>query len=135
MARPWRAGMVNSNASTVAHRAQSDLILQPPLAEVDMLCDRIILINKGQFVEERLSFLRSVPSLVGTLDVAEFVDVRTGQEVHHLQGQAAAVFNVGTLFQPERAALAGRVPPIVRAFVAAVRERSATRASANLEGS
>jgi NTE family protein len=33
----WRAGMVNSNASTVAHRAQSDLILQPPLAEVDML--------------------------------------------------------------------------------------------------
>jgi predicted acylesterase/phospholipase RssA len=29
--------MVNSNASTVAHRAQSDLILQPPLAEVDML--------------------------------------------------------------------------------------------------
>ena len=33
----WRAGMVNSNASTIAHRAQSDLILQPPLAEVDML--------------------------------------------------------------------------------------------------
>ena len=33
----WRSGMVNSNASTVAHRAQSDLILQPPLAEVDML--------------------------------------------------------------------------------------------------
>lgn len=33
----WRAGMVNSNASTVAHRAQSDLILQPPLAGVDML--------------------------------------------------------------------------------------------------
>ena len=29
--------MVNSDASTVAHRAQSDLILQPPLAEVDML--------------------------------------------------------------------------------------------------
>jgi NTE family protein len=33
----WRAGMVNSNASTIAHRAQSDLILQPPLSEVDML--------------------------------------------------------------------------------------------------
>jgi NTE family protein len=33
----WRAGMVNSTASTVAHRAQSDLILQPSLAEVDML--------------------------------------------------------------------------------------------------
>ncbi len=33
----WRAGMVNSAASSVAHRAQSDLILQPPLAEVDML--------------------------------------------------------------------------------------------------
>lgn len=33
----WRAGMVNSTASTVAHRAQSDLILQPSLEEVDML--------------------------------------------------------------------------------------------------
>jgi NTE family protein len=33
----WRAGMVNSAASTIAHRAQSDLILQPPLADVDML--------------------------------------------------------------------------------------------------
>jgi len=33
----WRAGMVNSAASTAAHRTQSDLILQPPLAEVDML--------------------------------------------------------------------------------------------------
>ncbi len=33
----WRAGMVNSAASTIAHRAQSDVILQPPLAEVDML--------------------------------------------------------------------------------------------------
>jgi NTE family protein len=33
----WRAGMVNSTASTIAHRAQSDLILQPSLAEVDML--------------------------------------------------------------------------------------------------
>ncbi|MGA7541085.1 MAG: patatin-like phospholipase family protein [Steroidobacteraceae bacterium] len=33
----WRAGMVNSTASTVTHRAQSDLILQPSLAGVDML--------------------------------------------------------------------------------------------------
>ena len=33
----WRAGMVNSAASSIAHRAQSDLILKPPLAEVDML--------------------------------------------------------------------------------------------------
>jgi NTE family protein len=33
----WRAGMVNSTASTIAHRAQSDLILQPSLAGVDML--------------------------------------------------------------------------------------------------
>jgi predicted acylesterase/phospholipase RssA len=29
--------MVNSAASTVAQRAQTDLILQPPLAQVDML--------------------------------------------------------------------------------------------------
>jgi CTP synthase (UTP-ammonia lyase) len=35
-------------------------------------------------------------------------------------------FFVATLFQPERAALAGRTPPIVRAFVeAALRQRSA----------
>ncbi len=33
----WRAGMVNSAASSIAHRAQSDLILKPPLAEIDML--------------------------------------------------------------------------------------------------
>jgi NTE family protein len=33
----WRSGMVNSAASSIAHRAQSDLILQPPLADVDML--------------------------------------------------------------------------------------------------
>ncbi len=33
----WRAGMVNSNAITAAHREQTDLLLQPPLAEIDML--------------------------------------------------------------------------------------------------
>jgi len=32
-------------------------------------------------------------------------------------------FFVGTLFQPERAALAGKVPPLVRAFVAAIAGR------------
>ncbi len=43
-------------------------------------------------------------------------------------------FFVGTLFQPERAALTGRVPPIVRSFVAAARAFSASeRASTNLE--
>ena len=33
----WRAGMVNSNAMTVAHREKTDLLLQPPLAQIDML--------------------------------------------------------------------------------------------------
>ena len=33
----WRAGMVNSTAMTVAHREKSDLLLQPPLAQIDML--------------------------------------------------------------------------------------------------
>lgn len=33
----WRAGMVNSTATTMAHREKTDLLLQPPLAEVDML--------------------------------------------------------------------------------------------------
>jgi NTE family protein len=33
----WRAGMVNSSAVTAAHREKSDLLLQPPLAQVDML--------------------------------------------------------------------------------------------------
>lgn len=33
----WRAGMVNSAATTMAHRERTDLLLQPPLAEVDML--------------------------------------------------------------------------------------------------
>ena len=33
----WRAGMVNSNAVTAAHREKTDLLLQPPLAQIDML--------------------------------------------------------------------------------------------------
>jgi NTE family protein len=33
----WRAGMVNSSAVTAAHREKTDLLLQPPLAQIDML--------------------------------------------------------------------------------------------------
>lgn len=33
----WRAGMVNSAATSNAHREKTDLLLQPPLAQVDML--------------------------------------------------------------------------------------------------
>ena len=33
----WRAGMVNSSAMTAAQREKSDLLLQPPLAQIDML--------------------------------------------------------------------------------------------------
>jgi NTE family protein len=33
----WRAGMVNSTAMTAAHRERTDLLLQPPLAQIDML--------------------------------------------------------------------------------------------------
>jgi len=33
----WRAGMVNSSAMTAAHREKTDLLLQPPLAQIDML--------------------------------------------------------------------------------------------------
>jgi NTE family protein len=33
----WRSGMVNSNAMTAAHREKTDLLLQPPLAQIDML--------------------------------------------------------------------------------------------------
>jgi NTE family protein len=33
----WRAGMVNSTAMTAAHREKTDLLLQPPLEQVDML--------------------------------------------------------------------------------------------------
>ena len=33
----WRTGMVNSNAITAGQRGRADLLLQPPLAEIDML--------------------------------------------------------------------------------------------------
>jgi NTE family protein len=33
----WRAGMVNSTAMTALHREKTDLLLQPPLEQVDML--------------------------------------------------------------------------------------------------
>lgn len=33
----WRAGMVNSAAATLAHREQTDLLLQPPLETIDLL--------------------------------------------------------------------------------------------------
>ena len=33
----WRVGMVNSTAMTAAHRERTDLLLQPPLEQVDML--------------------------------------------------------------------------------------------------
>ena len=33
----WRTGMVNSNAITAGQRGKADLLLQPPLAEIDML--------------------------------------------------------------------------------------------------
>ena len=33
----WRAGMVNTTAMTAAHRAETDLLLQPSLADIDML--------------------------------------------------------------------------------------------------
>jgi NTE family protein len=33
----WRAGMVNSAAATMAHREQTDVLLQPPLDNMDML--------------------------------------------------------------------------------------------------
>jgi NTE family protein len=33
----WRSGMVNSAANTIARRELSDLLLQPPLEQIDML--------------------------------------------------------------------------------------------------
>ncbi len=33
----WRTGMINSNAITAGQRVKTDLLLQPPLAEIDML--------------------------------------------------------------------------------------------------
>jgi NTE family protein len=33
----WRAGMINTSANTQAHRDMTDLLLQPPLEQIDML--------------------------------------------------------------------------------------------------
>jgi NTE family protein len=33
----WRAGMINTSANTLAHREMTDLLLQPPLEQIDML--------------------------------------------------------------------------------------------------
>ncbi|MGH8262960.1 MAG: patatin-like phospholipase family protein [Steroidobacterales bacterium] len=33
----WRAGMINTSANTLAHRDMTDLLLQPPLEQIDML--------------------------------------------------------------------------------------------------
>jgi RimJ/RimL family protein N-acetyltransferase len=59
---------------------------------------------------------------------------------HDAAGEVRAVelddhpFYVATLFQPERAALAGRVPPLVSAFVAASRARADARSNAGNGG-
>jgi NTE family protein len=58
----WRAGMVNSAAATMAHREQTDLLLQPPLETLDMLnwkgFDRAIEAGYRYTVEK----LRDVPA-------------------------------------------------------------------------
>ena len=57
---------------------------------------------------------------------------------HDADGEVRAVelmghrFFVGTLFQPERKALLGDVPPLVRAFVASLRLRLFWQPSGNL---
>jgi NTE family protein len=60
----WRAGMVNSAAATMAHREQTDLLLQPPLETVDMLnwkgFDRAIEAGYRYTIEK----LRDLPSSV-----------------------------------------------------------------------
>ncbi|MNC92835.1 hypothetical protein D3C83_93410 [compost metagenome] len=33
----WRAGMVNSAAMTLGQRASADLLLKPPVGQIDML--------------------------------------------------------------------------------------------------
>jgi NTE family protein len=33
----WRAGVINSTATTVGQREQTDLLLRPPLEGIDML--------------------------------------------------------------------------------------------------
>jgi NTE family protein len=62
----WRAGMVNSAATTLAHREKTDLLLQPPLAEIDMLnwkaFDRAIALGY-EYTVRRLAALPSDASV------------------------------------------------------------------------
>jgi NTE family protein len=65
----WRPGMVNSNATTVAHREKTDLLLQPPLAEVDMLnwkaFDRAIALGYEYTVRRLAALPKDAPILSG----------------------------------------------------------------------
>jgi NTE family protein len=63
----WRAGMINSTANTAAVREHSDLLLQPPLGNLDLLnwqaFDRTI--EAGyRYASERLATSRDVLRLV-----------------------------------------------------------------------
>jgi NTE family protein len=65
----WRAGMVNSAATTAAHREKTDLLLQPPLAEVDMLnwkaFDRAIALGYEYTVRRLAALPKDAPILSG----------------------------------------------------------------------
>jgi NTE family protein len=67
----WRAGMVNSAATTIAHRERTDLLLQPPLAEVDMLnwkaFDRAIALGYEYTVRRLAALPQDAPVLSGAL--------------------------------------------------------------------
>lgn len=66
----WRAGMVNSAATTMAHREKTDMLLQPPLAEVDMLnwkaFDRAIELGYEYTVRRLAALPKDSPLLSGT---------------------------------------------------------------------
>ncbi|MBS0395312.1 MAG: patatin-like phospholipase family protein, partial [Proteobacteria bacterium] len=67
----WRAGMVNSDAATAAGRRLTDLLLQPPLADVDLLNWRAFprAIEAGRrHADERLAALE--PALRARLGLA-----------------------------------------------------------------
>jgi NTE family protein len=65
----WRAGMVNSAATTAAHREKTDLLLQPPLARVDMLdwkaFDRAIALGYEYTVRRLAALPKDAPILCG----------------------------------------------------------------------
>ena len=68
----WRAGMINTDAATLAGRRQTDLLLQPPLASVDLLhwkaFDRAIEVGY-QHARERLATLApATRALLGLAD-------------------------------------------------------------------